>query len=322
MSASKIPFNGIKKRAALLLAALFVFLLFVTPVFAADIPAHTDNFYVNDFSGVLSAETKQYIMDANLALYPKTGAQAVVVTVDTLNGTDVESFSTELFRAYGIGSKEKNNGVLLLVVTKDRDLRIEVGYGLEGAINDAKSGRILDDYVIPYLADDKWDEGVKNGFAALVKEIKTEYGLTDEDVAGTEPAKYVKEKEPELPFLERWDGRVIVAMGISLAYGLLIGAVCPNRSFLAAQLWLVPEFVWFWANHGGFIAFVALFGCSVFALIGWAVTSPPLPGSSGGGGYSSGSSSRSYRSSSSGSSHSSHSGGGGSSGGGGASRKF
>ena len=78
----------------------------------------------------------------------------------------------------GIGDKKKNNGILFLVSTGDRDVRIEVGYGLEGKLPDGKTGRILDDYVIPYFRNDDWDNGIKNGFNAIIQEVCEEYDVT------------------------------------------------------------------------------------------------------------------------------------------------
>ena len=79
-------------------------------------------------------------------LEKQTGAQIVVVTVQNLEGQSLEEYATELFRNYGIGDKEKNNGVLLLCAYEERQFRIEVGYGLEGTLTDGKTGRIQDEY--------------------------------------------------------------------------------------------------------------------------------------------------------------------------------
>ena len=78
----------------------------------------------------------------------------------------------------GIGNKSKDNGVLILVSTGDRDIRIEVGDGLQGRITDGKTGRILDNYIIPYLKNNDWDNGIKNGFNVILEEICAEYNIT------------------------------------------------------------------------------------------------------------------------------------------------
>ena len=155
---------------------ILVMLLFSVKSFA--VVSATSDFYVNDYAGVLTANTKKIIMDANIELQQKTGAQIVIVTVQSLEGKSIESYATELFRKIGIGESKKNNGVLLLCSTGDREFRIEVGYGLEGALTDGKTGRIQDEYIIPYLKNNNYDEGIKNGFAAILDVVSEEYNIS------------------------------------------------------------------------------------------------------------------------------------------------
>ena len=160
--------------------ALLSGLILATPVSAeSQVPAHTDKFYVNDFANVLSDETEQHIFENSKRLDEETGAQIVVVAISNLDGRDIESYTTELFREWGIGDSEKNSGLLFLVSIEDRRLRIEVGYGLEGILPDGKVGRIRDEQITPSLKDDKWDEGVLKGYDALfavVDENREEIG--------------------------------------------------------------------------------------------------------------------------------------------------
>ena len=137
----------------------------------------TSDFYVNDYANILNAETKQYIMEANIDLNKKTKAQVCVVTVESLEGKTVEEYATETFRNFGIGDKQQNNGVLILVSTGDRKIRIEVGYGLEGKLTDARTGTILDTYAVPYLKNNNWNEGIRNTFNAVIVELEGYYGI-------------------------------------------------------------------------------------------------------------------------------------------------
>lgn len=143
----------------------------------------TSEFFVNDSANLLSNETEEYIINMNKALESKTGAQIVVVTTKNLEGMSLEEYATKLFREYGIGDKEKNNGVLILCAYEERMLRVEVGYGLEGALPDGKTGRIQDEYIIPYLKENDFDTGIKNGLNAILQEVMTEYGITIDGVA-------------------------------------------------------------------------------------------------------------------------------------------
>jgi len=159
----------------LIILVICVGILF-TNVYALVSP--TSNFYVNDYANLLSSNTEQYIINVNTSLESQTGAQVVVVTVPNLDGMSLEEYATDLFRSFGIGNKTKNNGVLLLLALEERQFRVEVGYGLEGALNDSKTGRIQDQYIIPYLRENKWNEGIKNGFDAIIEEVCKEYNIS------------------------------------------------------------------------------------------------------------------------------------------------
>lgn len=304
--------KGIMQRGMILLLTAFLLICQAIPVFAVNIPRHTDDFYVNDFSGILSAETKNQIMKVNLELNKKTGAQVVVVTMDTLDGEDLEIFATDLFRAYGIGDSNKNNGVLFLLVKEDREVRIEVGYGLEGAINDANAGRILDTYVVPYLEKDRWDEGVYNGFKAIVWEIEEEYAT---DIESNVPNPYAETDS-------NWFIWSLATAILSLVLGIIITLVLRDTALKTVKWilmgWLAGVFFTMLILYGFWTALFTIFISSVAALFGYCAVSPD-----DGTGYSSSSGRSSHSSSrSSGSSGHRYSGGGGRSGGGGASRRF
>lgn len=167
-----------KKIKYILILAIFSIVLVTNSSYA--IVSQTREFYVNDSANLLSAETEDYIINMNKTLEKQTGAQIVVVTVQNLEGQSLEEYATELFRDYGIGDKEKNNGVLLLCAYEERQFRIEVGYGLEGTLTDGKTGRIQDEYIIPYLKENNFNDGIRNGFNAVLKEVENEYGITIE----------------------------------------------------------------------------------------------------------------------------------------------
>lgn len=153
------------------LVSLFFFIIFLGPVKASKIVKPTEEFYVNDYANILSSETEKYIMDKSVALNKVDGTQIVVVTVPNLDGNSLEDYAYDLFKEFKIGDKEKDNGLLLLLALEERKFRVEVGNGLEGILPDGKTGRFQDQYIIPYLKDDKWDEGIKNGYDAFYTEI-------------------------------------------------------------------------------------------------------------------------------------------------------
>lgn len=147
---------------------------------ASSVP--TKDIYVQDYANIIDAKTERQMQKYSARLDGRTGAQIVVVTVDTTGDVPIEQYSLELFRKWGIGGKEKNNGVLLLVAVKDRKSRIEVGYGLEGALNDAKTGAIQDEYILPAFQQERYSEGIWRGYAALFKETAKEYQVPIEEL--------------------------------------------------------------------------------------------------------------------------------------------
>ncbi len=145
------------------------------------LPAPTDAFFVNDFANCLTAADTAEMQTLGETLYKATGAQVVVVTVSSLDGEPIEDFGYDLANEWGIGEEKTDSGVLLLLSTGDRQVRIEVGKGLEGCLPDGKTGRILDTYAIPYLKDNDFSKGLLEAYKILINEVYTEYGQTPSD---------------------------------------------------------------------------------------------------------------------------------------------
>ena len=142
-------------------------------------PNATERFFVNDFADVLDESDEQAIYEIGVALQTATDAQVVLVTVDSLDGQALEDYSLGIARAWGIGDAEKNNGILLLFTTDGPHSRVEVGYGLEGAVPDSKAGRILDTYLVPWYEDeDAWSVRLTDTYKALVNEVYLAFGET------------------------------------------------------------------------------------------------------------------------------------------------
>lgn len=137
----------------------------------------TNDFFVNDFAGILSHETESLWQQQAEEIFNNTTAQVVVATVENLNQDSVENVANTIFNAWKIGTAGKDNGILLLIAKEERKVRIEIGYGLEGAINDAKAGRILDDVAIPYMKANNYDTAVQNIITQLKGIIYQEYQI-------------------------------------------------------------------------------------------------------------------------------------------------
>ncbi len=145
---------------------------------AAAIPDPPPELYVLDQAGVMSSSTKSIILSTSQELARQTKAQVAVVTLKSLDDQPIDEVALQIGRKWQLGDKELNNGVLILVVPDERQARIEVGYGLEGALPDAKTGRIQDDYMLPAFRQGNYDQGLSDGYNAVVAEVAKEYGVT------------------------------------------------------------------------------------------------------------------------------------------------
>ncbi len=117
--------------------------------------------HVVDTAKVLDAQTQQDIADFLTVHEQATSDQIVVATIPSLGGETVEEYATALFRHWGLGQKDKDNGVLLLFSMNDHKMRIEVGYGLEGELTDAKAKLIIDDILTPAFKAQNYGVGIK-----------------------------------------------------------------------------------------------------------------------------------------------------------------
>ena len=130
---------------------------------------------VMDRAGLLKADTEVQLSQLLAAHEKATSNQVVVVTLPDLQGYSIAEFGYQLGRHWGIGQKDKNNGVVLLVAKAERKVRIEVGYGLEGALTDALAGNIIQTVITPRFKRGNFDGGVYRGVEAILAAIKGEY---------------------------------------------------------------------------------------------------------------------------------------------------
>ena len=159
-------------RALKLLSGIF----FLIPlfVFAYQNPG-TPSGFVNDFAEILTTEQKQ-LLEMKISNFEKeTSNELSVVIISNLGGDTIENFAVKLFEDWGIGKNKKDNGVLLLVASEDRKMRIEVGYGLEGALTDAQSFWIIQNILRPSFQKEDYYEGISSGVDTIVSITKGEF---------------------------------------------------------------------------------------------------------------------------------------------------
>lgn len=134
--------------------------------------------YCTDLAGVLTEPQRVAVNEQLAQLDRDTGAELLVYIDRSLNGKPVEDFGREAFRSWGVGKKDKNNGMVFFLFTADRKMRVEVGYGLEGAVPDSVAKQILAQGVAPKLkkgAED-WNGGVVEAVNQLSAKIRKEGG--------------------------------------------------------------------------------------------------------------------------------------------------
>lgn len=287
-------------------ASLLALLLLFGGISAfADVPVPTLTGRVVDQTGTLSASDQAALTSTLAAFEQRKGSQVAVLIVPTTEPESIEQFSIRVAEAWKIGRKKVDDGAILLVAKNDRKLRIEVGYGLEGALTDVTTKRIIDEIIAPRFKSGDFAGGISAGVDRMMKVIDGEplpppapksawrgnTGLFDQ----------LFEYAPFLLF-----GAIFVGGALRAILGIVFGSLAFG-GVVGLGMWLLLASVPIAMTCGLLAAILSMFSNAF--------------GSTGGGGYSGGSSGGSWSSGSSSSSSDSgsFSGGGGSFGGGGAS---
>lgn len=171
-------YNSFTKGLFLLMAVFSFVLTFAQNNFNPDEllkPRTSKQTLVNDFANILTPDQKQALENKLVALDDSTSTQISVVIVPTIGSYNISDYNVELGRAWGVGGKQNNNGVVLLIAKEDRKLDITVGYGLEGALPDVTSKSIIDDIIVPNFKGNDYYRGIDEGTDAIIAAVKGEY---------------------------------------------------------------------------------------------------------------------------------------------------
>ncbi len=254
-------------RKFLLFCILSIF-AYSTPVF----PKLTGR--VVDEAGILSQATKEQLASTLSAFENNTSNQVVVVILKSLQGYDIADFGYQLGRAWGIGQKKKDNGVLLIIAPKERKVRIEVGYGLEGKLTDATSSIIIQDKILPYFKKADFNKGILEGTAAILDTIKGTY----------KPEKKLQKKENFTPLI--FFAFIFVFAFLqnifSQKYKKIMSKVIPS-SFIGFFGYMLSSYI-----IAGLVIFVASFFVFLYFKAFENITSNLTSANSYGGGFGSG----------------------------------
>ncbi|MDF2944104.1 MAG: hypothetical protein K0S01_2962 [Herbinix sp.] len=188
----------IKKCYAILVLLLLVGSINYKSAAAETALQPTDAFYVNDFADVINDEVEDKIVQYGNQLSEQSGAQIVLVTIDFTDGKTLENYAMELFNEWGIGSKEKNNGLLMLLSIGDDDYWAMQGEGLEDTLTSGKISSILQEYLEPDFAAKDYSAGAEKVYGAFVQELGGQWKAdtdtsvdTSEEEADTTTYQYI-----------------------------------------------------------------------------------------------------------------------------------
>jgi uncharacterized protein len=167
-----------RRSLAVSLLLLFVGVNIPATVSALAVPPLPTAYPIVDQTNTLSNEQKTLLVQKIAVERNASGNQLAVVIVPSLENDAIEDYSLRIAREWGIGTGQNNNGVLLLVAKDDRKLRIEVGTGLEGALTDVQSGRIIRNDITPLFQQEKYYEGISTGLDSIIDSVHGEYVAT------------------------------------------------------------------------------------------------------------------------------------------------
>jgi len=170
-------YSNLRKKIAVSIIAIATVCLIAICVYGSD------NFprpvgAVNDFAGVISQRYTQSMESLAREVLGKTGTSVVVVTMKDIGGDDPGDYANRLYEAWGIGKKGEDKGVLIFLAVKERRIRIETGYGVEGILPDGLVGDILDRYVMPWLRKGDYSKGLSSAVVAVSSVIAKDAGIS------------------------------------------------------------------------------------------------------------------------------------------------
>jgi len=191
---------------------------------------------VTDLAGVLSPEQVQALENRLADLEATDSTQIAVLVIPSLEGESLEDYSIHVAEAWKLGQKGRDNGALLIIAMRERNVRIEVGYGLEPVLTDARSFQIIQNEIVPYFRQGEFYAGIDAGIRGMIQVVRGEYQApsrprrTGSERSGTRLDWLILMLFPLLPILSwtgKWGGTVLGAGAGALLPYFLLGAGFP-----------------------------------------------------------------------------------------------
>ena len=196
---------------------------------------------INDFANVLSDAQEAELVALSRDLEAATTVELAVATVTSLEGMSIEQYATRLFAEWGIGQRATDNGVLVLVAPNEREMRIEVGYGLEGVLPDGLAGEIIRTTFIPRFRENDYGAGIMEGTRRIADVVRRHEVMTDEQRAAYErAASDVPSDWFIVPFMSLFVGLGFLFVGIGITsrtiFAIVFGAIFGGVGLLLGLL--------------------------------------------------------------------------------------
>lgn len=185
------------------------------------IPTIEKDVYIYDEDNIIDDDVEENLNKMLVELEEKTEVEFAVISVESLLDRSIEDYANNLFNTLGIGKKGEDNGILLLFSRSDEKVRLEIGRGLEGCLNDSKCGRILDDYFVPYRENDEYTEATKLTVNAVLKVLCEEYDIT---ITGLN-TESIQIEEPDELTLGQWVIIIVIIIILLIVLEWITGRI-------------------------------------------------------------------------------------------------
>ena len=214
----------------LILVVLLTLLSTFTGCDSADkipIPKVEKNVFLYDEDNIIDDVVEKDLNKMLVELEEKSGAEFAVISIQSLKNRSIENYANNLFNTLGIGKKGKDNGVLLLISRSDNRVRLEIGRGLEGCLNDSKCGRILDKFFVPYREEDKYTEATEYTVKAVLKVLCEEYNIS---ISGVDESDVQIDNNEDKDNQNLFTFAIIVLIIIIIAVVIIVIVIDDNSS--------------------------------------------------------------------------------------------
>ena len=207
----------VTRKIQMFLCFLLMLGFFVLPAFSLDVPKLETP--IMDKADVINSSDEMALNQKLTNLSNETGIQVAVLTIPSLEGEALESYSMKVVEDWKLGQKGVDNGVLLLVSIGDRELRIETGYGVEGDLTDTKCGLIIRNVITPYFQDGDYSKGIVQGVTAIVENVAVNFSENSEN-------PIVLEDDDS----DDWEGFLVVGIFVAFFSIVMISAATSKKN--------------------------------------------------------------------------------------------